>query len=372
MSRTALPWDEMTYILIYKFVHKVWDDRYAYATVRSLCGGEDSPNSKPFPPPLKEYPQSKSLEHPMCPILDVDLDLIQGVVQSNSFGINPWILLHSSEFQRMRDYSEDLVLGKVTYAWPSLINHSCVPSSQDLFIGDAIVIRASRDIPKGDEVTVSYIPREDSYEERIFNLVRSWRFECTCALCEEAVKDGEKARKERARIAEMVSKADGDFHGGASPDAGSLNRMAVRTKKYYDDMKRTYTSDRAGAASGCKPELAAALQVYARVVGMQGFNAHGLSGSADILRSIQLDMDALALMGIKVTDRSVKGKKVGSTSNTLPIETSGISADHERCSSIVFHIVAMFLRMGDRDRVRRWLLAQVWSMCLRLRFEVIR
>ncbi len=90
--------DEMTYNLIYKFVHKVWDDRYAYATVQSLCGGEDSPNSKPFPPPLMEYPQSKSLEHPMCPILDVDMDLIQGVVQSNSFGINPWILLYSSEF----------------------------------------------------------------------------------------------------------------------------------------------------------------------------------------------------------------------------------------------------------------------------------
>ncbi len=297
----------------------------------------------------------------MRPIIDIDVDLIHSVVQSNSFGINPWLLLHTAKFQHR---SEDSVLGKVTYAWPSLINHSCVPSSHDLFIGDAIVIRASRDIPKGDEVTVSYIPREDSYEERIFNLVRSWRFECTCVLCEEDLKDGEKARMERAGLAAMVRKADEESRDIGRFDAGSLARLASRVKQYYDDMKRTYRSERTGGAFGCKPELAAALQLYGRVVGMQGSKPQGSSGSAFLQRAIQLHMDALALLGITVTDRSVKGKKGRATSvDSLPIEPIGISENHNRCLSIVLQIVVYFCRLGDRDRARRWLLVQVWSTC---------
>ncbi len=355
--------DEMCYNVIDKLVHKVWDDRHAYATVQSIFGWDALPNPKPFPPPLTDYPQVESLEHPMRPILDIDMDLIQGVVQSNSFGINPSKLLHSVKFERKRDHFEDSILGKVTYVWPSLINHSCAPSSHDLFIGDAIVVRASRDIPQGGEVTVSYVARGDPYEERMFNLVRSWRFECTCALCEVDLKDGEKARKERAGITAMVSKANGDAHGGGRYDAGSLNRLAVRTKKNYEDMKRTYKSERTGTAFGRKVELAAALRVYARVVGKQGLEAHGSSGNAYIQRAIQLDMDALALAGIKVTDLSVKGRTADNSLKSLPIEPSGLAADHEQCLSIVFHIVTMFRRLGDRDRARRWLLVQVWSTC---------
>ncbi len=238
----------MTYNVIYKLMHKVWDDRYAYATAQSLFAGEGLPSPKSFPPTLMDYPQADSLEHPMHPILDIDMDLIQGVVRSNGFGIHPWRLLHSERSQRERDYSEgtDPNLGRAVYAFPSLLNHSCIPSSHELFIGDAMVIRATRDIPKGGEVTNSYLHPRKPYDEKKYDLMQTWRFECTCALCEEDHKDGERARMERASILENIKKTSSDSQ--EQDDAGSLSRMAVRAKKHCDDMKRTYKSDRAGRA----------------------------------------------------------------------------------------------------------------------------
>jgi hypothetical protein len=66
----------------------------------------------------------------------------------------------------------------------SMINHSCNPNSWWTFNGRELQMRAVRDIPTGEELTISYITISGSYHIRQESLLTGWGFECVCTLCE--------------------------------------------------------------------------------------------------------------------------------------------------------------------------------------------
>lgn len=75
----------------------------------------------------------------------------------------------------------------------AIINHSCDPNcvfrieaKGSINLGDQwLVIEAGRDIKAGDELTISYIPCGDSFEERQASLFFSYGFKCVCSWCVE-------------------------------------------------------------------------------------------------------------------------------------------------------------------------------------------
>ena len=68
--------------------------------------------------------------------------------------------------------------------YSSLINHSCLPNYDYIGIGDSIFIISLEDIPKDDELTISYIPNDIVYSERMEKL-KKWGFKCKCKLCQK-------------------------------------------------------------------------------------------------------------------------------------------------------------------------------------------
>ena len=64
----------------------------------------------------------------------------------------------------------------------SQFNHSCVPNCWPVFIGNLLIIVALRDFSAGEELTVSYVPYDDSIQERKEKLLRRG-FECNCVRC---------------------------------------------------------------------------------------------------------------------------------------------------------------------------------------------
>ena len=65
---------------------------------------------------------------------------------------------------------------------PSLINHSCVPNTFHFFIGDFVFIKASRDIKKGEEITIMRISNTISHVKRL-DYFTTINFKCLCKLC---------------------------------------------------------------------------------------------------------------------------------------------------------------------------------------------
>ena len=79
---------------------------------------------------------------------------------------------------------------QVTAVYPTLcrINHSCQANTYQRFSGEnwTITFVASREIPKGAEVTFNYLGASSvllTREERRARLGKSWFFECSCQLC---------------------------------------------------------------------------------------------------------------------------------------------------------------------------------------------
>ncbi|PHU14610.1 Histone-lysine N-methyltransferase ASHR1, partial [Capsicum chinense] len=74
-------------------------------------------------------------------------------------------------------------LGTGLYPVVSIINHSCLPNSVLIFEGRMAVIRAVQHIPKGTEVSISYIEMAGSTATRQKALKEQYLFSCTCIRC---------------------------------------------------------------------------------------------------------------------------------------------------------------------------------------------
>lgn len=68
----------------------------------------------------------------------------------------------------------------------SFINHSCIYNVDTIYIRDICILRAICDIPAGGEILRTYQTRLDSntLEENQIMLYKTWKFQCSCILCE--------------------------------------------------------------------------------------------------------------------------------------------------------------------------------------------
>ena len=69
------------------------------------------------------------------------------------------------------------------YLEAAMINHSCQPTSVQTFVNEKLHIRSITDIPKGGEITISYIDvaRPTTYRRKL--LFKTYGFRCQCILC---------------------------------------------------------------------------------------------------------------------------------------------------------------------------------------------
>lgn len=89
----------------------------------------------------------------------------------------------------------------------SYINHSCNINAQRSFIGDMIIVRASRDLAPGTEVVFGYgMPSADGYDE-LQRKFRHYGFECDCAICHDYRNTSKETRLKRKRLMVEASNA---------------------------------------------------------------------------------------------------------------------------------------------------------------------
>jgi hypothetical protein len=73
--------------------------------------------------------------------------------------------------------------------WPlaSHINHSCTSTARRSFIGDMMLVRATRDMERGTEIVFWYqVPDGYAVQKMQDTLRLTWGFACTCAMCTDA------------------------------------------------------------------------------------------------------------------------------------------------------------------------------------------
>lgn len=65
----------------------------------------------------------------------------------------------------------------------AMLNHSCVPNCVFVFVGDSLVIRSSRPVKQGEELSISYFDVLKPVKERRMTTL-NWNFSCTCPRCQ--------------------------------------------------------------------------------------------------------------------------------------------------------------------------------------------
>ncbi|KLO04133.1 hypothetical protein SCHPADRAFT_947939 [Schizopora paradoxa] len=318
--------DKNTYRLFCKAVQRVWDDKHMYDTLRALYGGETVEAPDPFPPP---FTTDSPLERP-----DIDVEYLQGVIAFNSFDLDDG--------------------GKALYAMPSLLNHSCMPSTHAEFIGDAYVVRANRDMKKGEEITIAYIDKGVSFDEKRFRLMSTWRFNCECGVCQADDEDGYDAREARRALSKKMD--DIREQSKVVSDAMSFRRLAAEAKAICENMKRTYHEEHGKKAGGLKYELVKPLRSYATVLRLLGAVT---KDKACTKRTIEVMMQHLTVSGFKITDMSLTGA-LPEGELPLPVDTSQVPQSFTFNVAAALEIAQHFRELGDDKRTKRWLDVAVW------------
>ncbi|KAK4149167.1 SET domain-containing protein [Chaetomidium leptoderma] len=118
------------------------------------------------------------------------------------------------------------------------INHSCIPNTEREFIGDLMVVRATKRIAAGEEIVHSYDESGD-YKTRQQALMTTWGFECGCALCVAETGDDAAVRAKRGKLA---AEADAFL---TSPSAPVKKRLAiVKARSLAKAIDETYDEER--------------------------------------------------------------------------------------------------------------------------------
>lgn len=115
--------------------------------------------------------------------------------------------------------------------WPqaSYINHSCMGSARRSFIGDMLIVRATRDLELGDEVTFPY--RKPELDEDMRDKLKNWGFECACSLCAESKQTKASVKKERTKLAAVLMKECSTR--SRKPSVSSIERLLNRLEATY-------------------------------------------------------------------------------------------------------------------------------------------
>lgn len=88
----------------------------------------------------------------------------------------------------------------------SYINHSCMSNSRRAFIGDMMIVRASRDLPADTEITFWYESPMPCVPRDLPMNLQHWGFICDCMLCQDIERTSKSVLATRERLSSQIPK----------------------------------------------------------------------------------------------------------------------------------------------------------------------
>ncbi|RMY11407.1 hypothetical protein D0868_03153 [Hortaea werneckii] len=167
----------------------------------------------------------------------VDIFQTQAIIERNSFGFNSRI----SENLLENEVKKHQVAGNPsTGIWitASYMNHACNGNAACAFLGDMMLVRATKDIPKGHEILIPYLSPDMDHAVTLAALQEQWGFTCHCAICAAETEVPQTQREKRTALVkkaeQMLSQHEPDLIG--LPDA----LVVAEFEKLYSQLKETY------------------------------------------------------------------------------------------------------------------------------------
>ncbi|KAF2842387.1 hypothetical protein M501DRAFT_1043300 [Patellaria atrata CBS 101060] len=151
----------------------------------------------------------------------IDIFLIESIRVTNCFNAP----LHSLTV--IHNLFSKSTAGLTTALWPrsAFLNHSCTPNTARAFLGSHQLVRATRDIPAGEELTHQYVSPGPDWSQRQKVYADSWGFECGCTLCLAEKSDGPTLRGKRDQLFQTIKSVVMRKGGGLSASNAPSNPL---------------------------------------------------------------------------------------------------------------------------------------------------
>ena len=122
----------------------------------------------------------------------------------------------------------------------SYINHACDGNAMRAFMGDLMILRATKDISQGDEILMPYrLPNADNTATQD-ELEKIWGFRCDCEICTTEAVTPFRQRKERLQLLEKVT----DLMTAHPASRSSLDKASVaKAERLFTQIEKTYNKE---------------------------------------------------------------------------------------------------------------------------------
>ncbi|KAF2758999.1 hypothetical protein EJ05DRAFT_328868 [Pseudovirgaria hyperparasitica] len=166
--------------LLTKLVRKLWCNPSRAPAFKTLFHGQYESPSTPF---VDDKPI-------------VDTFLVERIMTLNVFGCPDSSIGIWKDTMMAASRKEDSVHHSSGF-WikASYINHSCRSNAHRSFIGDMMVVRATRDLEPGAEILFTYRPAK-----KLENVFEHWGFRCECTICLDTKTTKPATTKQRQQI----------------------------------------------------------------------------------------------------------------------------------------------------------------------------
>ncbi|CAI6021747.1 unnamed protein product [Clonostachys chloroleuca] len=201
--------------------------------------------------------------------------------------------------------------------WPmaSYINHSCDRNATRAFIGDFMIVRATRDLDSGAELKWWYYEPGQDNKKGAHN---HWGFQCDCAICTDDQATSPQMLAERKRL-QVALKAQGN-----SVRAGKIESMLAK-------MKLTYRKPASEV-----PRL-----------GMYNFQVRLAIRYLDAnqpTKAVERGLEALGSLGFIIEGATMS--KCGTSNGTILIKQWGVDCDIFKCWRVLSNAYSMLGAFG--------------------------
>lgn len=122
----------------------------------------------------------------------------------------------------------------------SYINHSCMSNARRAFIGDMMIVRASRDLPADTEITFWYESPMPCVPRNLPMNLQHWDFICDCMLCQDIDSTSKSVLAARERLSSQIPKLIKKNRSNLQLVESAVSRIADTFSRPAHEVPRLY------------------------------------------------------------------------------------------------------------------------------------
>lgn len=234
----------------------------------------------------------------------------------------------------------------------SHINHSCIGNCHRSFIGDMMVVRATRDMPKGTELMFPYKSASPytTYEEAQKE-IDNWGFQCGCNICVDKKNTVKKNLIDRKALHDCLGRY---FN---SPEKSTLIH-AKGAVGVLGQLEATYAAPVKSADKDAQEPFAPRLALW------DGYFATG-----GMFLSLNMPNEAVAMtvkgleaLGFDITAPPARGGQQSSGPTALKVKSWGMSNEHGPRAFMTLLRAYRSTRSSAADSVKKYVVTSYEMM----------